>query len=166
MASDPRPRDASGCHGPAAWPHFHSHFHSTPQDVRAALAKVMTFLKTAGLTSEDLITAELVLAEALNNVVEHAYSDTPRGKIQIDLNITGSTVGITITDHGQAMPGGQLPLSLGPAQLDCASRADLPEGGWGWQVIRGCVAAVTYQRAGNENLLNIDIEMSAPQSRA
>ena len=57
---------------------------ATPLDVREGLRDLMTCPLVHNLTEDCLGTTELVLAEALNNVVEHAYASFP-GEIEVQV---------------------------------------------------------------------------------
>jgi serine/threonine-protein kinase RsbW len=86
---------------------------------------------------------EVVLAEALNNIVEHAYRESPDGEIEVRLRVHDSTIHATFRDYGQPMPNGKLPEGT-LASIDVAT-ADLPEGGFGWYLIRTNTRNLTYR---------------------
>lgn len=94
--------------------------------------------------------AQIVLAEVLNNIVEHAYADSP-GEIFIGLAHHPDGVWVTIKDRGHAFPKEELPQGLLP---EMGSLADLPEGGFGWYLIRTLVRNLTYLRADGQNNLS------------
>jgi serine/threonine-protein kinase RsbW len=113
------------------------------------------------LSPDHRTTAEVVLAEVLNNIVEHAYADRA-GSISVAIRQTGAGLNCLVTDEGNPMPGGQLPagnhpaqrdgmpdLQLGDLQLD-----DLPEGGFGWYLIRRLTRDLEYSRNGQQNWLS------------
>jgi len=106
--------------------------------------------------SDDLwATTELVLAEVLNNIVEHAMAGRGDGCIEIDM-VAGATGPVfTLRDDGRPMPGGELPQGdppqIGP-DLD-----DLPEGGFGWHLIRCLTLDLRYERADGWNCLHFGI---------
>jgi serine/threonine-protein kinase RsbW len=95
-------------------------------------------------------TAEIVLAEVLNNIVEHAYSEQ-KGSISIALCDLGAGVEVVVTDQGRAFPQEQLPQGKLPP-ID--TTADLPEGGFGWYLIRTLVKDLTYRRLQSTNHLS------------
>jgi serine/threonine-protein kinase RsbW len=96
--------------------------------------------------------AELVLAEVLNNVAEHAYGDAG-GKVEVSLQHAADGLRCLIVDEGRAMPGGQLPVGRLPSGLDVVL-ADLPEGGFGWHLIRSLSTNLTYARVEGQNRLS------------
>ncbi len=113
---------------------------------------------------------ELVLAEALNNIVEHAFGPEPPapatesrgvtapGLIALDLSAGAAQLHCTIRDAGRPMPDGQAPAGR-PQDIDAA--ADLPEGGFGWFLIRRLTLDLCYVREPGCNRLSFVIPLSA-----
>ncbi|GGG73380.1 hypothetical protein GCM10011415_22090 [Salipiger pallidus] len=128
---------------------------STPVAVRGALARVVETLCCMGWDEEPRGTVQLVIAEALNNIVEHAYGAGCPGQISLRLRATAELADIVMTDHGMALPGATLP-GAAPARLD-VPRYDLPEGGFGWQLIRGLSDRLSYRHSNGVNHLEIRI---------
>ena len=95
----------------------------------------------------------LCLAEALNNVVEHAYRGEANGKIDIDLTVSPESFAVTVTDAGEPMPGGTLPA--GDIDMSYDDIDELPEGGFGWMLIRSEVDRLDYERRGDRNVLSL-----------
>jgi len=120
--------------------------------VRRTLQDVGRHLRRLGLDDEMRAAAELVLAEALNNVVRHAYRDLPADgadDIALDLDLAEDGIAVTVRDRGRALPGGRLPDGRLP---DVGTDRDgLPEGGFGWFLIRRLSRDLAYDRgpAGN-----------------
>lgn len=135
---------------------------SDPLAVRAALEQLVAGLAARGVTAQALISVELVLAEVLNNVVEHAYARSA-GPIEIALHHDGALLHGRICDHGAGMPGGILPAG---AQTSLTGPTDaLPEGGFGWFLIRKLAEAIDYRRTGDQNQLTFRIRIDpAPQA--
>lgn len=101
---------------------------------------------------------ELALAEVLNNVVEHGYCGRQTGPI--DLTIKPVTGGILcrIVDAGWPMPDLRVPEGRLP-DLDVAFQ-DLPEGGWGWALVRGTVSGLRYRRNRGRNVVVFRIPLT------
>jgi len=101
---------------------------------------------------------EIVLAEALNNVVEHAYAARPLGQIRLRLRRTRSHLVVTIRDTGRPFPGKRLPPYV---QLDLSGSFDtLPEGGFGWSLIRELTGAVRYRHINGVNVLYLRMDLA------
>jgi len=137
---------------------LHLHFASDPESVGGAVERTMTAFAALQLSDDDQSTTELVLVEAINNIVEHAYQERPDGPIELILIRSHSHIRCGLTDKGIPMPEEQPPT---PTQhnLDCAI-ADLPEGGFGWNIIHELGQNVQYCRQNGENHLFFDLYFS------
>lgn len=124
---------------------------ASPHGVRAALLRVDGILCAQGVGRDDRGTCETVLAEVLNNIVEHAYANETLGHIGVVMARDGHGLAVEVTDDGAPMPGGCLPDPR-PVALDVA-RDDLPEGGFGWSVIRNLTTGLDYRRTNGTNRL-------------
>lgn len=123
--------------------------------VRKMLGAIVAQLDAYGLTREEIGSAEVVIAEALNNVVEHACPETPGEEIALTLRQTGRGLLVEIRDTGRPMPGGAPPL--GDVVDPEAPREEMPEGGFGWFLIRALVHDLTYEHADGVNRLTFRI---------
>jgi serine/threonine-protein kinase RsbW len=122
---------------------------ATFPSVRTALAALMEGPVLEAVPEGDRGAVEIVLAEALNNIVEHAYADAA-GEITLTLWQAGGEVACRITDRGVSMPQETLPEGI-LAQAD--TPADLAEGGFGWFLIRSLSRDLRYARYGTLNEL-------------
>jgi serine/threonine-protein kinase RsbW len=130
-------------------------FAATPTAVRAALLAVDAGLADAGAADDLRMRAQIALAEACNNIVEHAYPATAAvADASIQLDIAGDAGGLQITlrDRGRAMPDGPLPGREVPP-LDPGDIAGLPEGGFGWALLRDMARAISLSRRNGQNTL-------------
>lgn len=134
---------------------LHLVFLATPASIRDNLAHMMRLRPLSDLSDDCRGSAELVLAEVLNNVAEHAYGDGP-GPVAVTLG--GGSAGLTclIVDQGAAMPAGALPAGKLPQAADL-SLEDLPEGGFGWCLIRTLTRDLAYLRTGGCNRLSFTL---------
>lgn len=131
----------------------HLVFPGNQMAVRKALKSCMEELTRLDLNADDKASVELVLAEVLNNVVEHAYQERDIGVIELDARREGEELFVSIQDEGLPMPQGELPQGL-PHDLDSLGDQDLPEGGFGWFLIRELTRDLTYRRDGCRNRLS------------
>ena len=99
---------------------------------------------------------ELILVEALNNVVEHAYKDDSTGNILIELEKENNKTIIKITDSGAAAPGTVL---IEGSELP--NENTLPEGGWGLCLIQALADKIEYFRYPNHNTLVLTKKLAA-----
>ena len=123
-------------------------------DVRRGLQAICTWLTAIELDREEVTASEHVLAEALNNVVEHGGLRDDQ-VISLKLSMAGGRLLCRIGDPGRGYPDGILPAGEVPA---IPSRlADMPEGGFGWMLIRQFAEDVSYRRMARGNLLLLSI---------
>lgn len=127
-------------------------FDADPAAIRGALKRLLASPPLSGLPGDQRSMAELVLAEVLNNVAEHAYGEAG-GKAEIRLCKQADGVRFLIIDQGRPMPDGRLPEGRLPGGPDLALE-DLPEGGFGWHLIRSLCTDLSYARVGGQNRLS------------
>jgi serine/threonine-protein kinase RsbW len=133
-------------------------------DVRAALADLRSFLQGAGLSADACGTAEIVLAEALNNVAEHAYAMSGSGTIQLEVTLMPGALAANITDEGAPLPGLCLPHARNPTPGKPAKDGagqDLPEGGFGWFLIHNLTSSLRYRRLDGRNHLHLGLDLTS-----
>lgn len=133
-------------------------FDARPSLVSVELLGLNQTLIQLGLPIEQLFTLELVLAEVLNNVVEHAYQDCGEGLIELDVAVHDGSIHCTVIDFGSPMPGGALPSARRHCPKALALQ-DLPEGSFGWALIRDLTTGLGYRRVGDSNELWFRIEL-------
>ncbi len=126
-------------------------FRSHELSVRRALRSVTEELRRFELTPDTVQKAELVLAEVLNNVVEHSYADNRDGKIELRIFRADGTLACEVCDQGIPMPGG-IPAVSGKPWVRCLPD-DLPEGGFGWPLICSLAENLRYSRCAGCNRL-------------
>ncbi len=131
--------------------------------VRKALSAVLDGLRPLDLDIEEAGTVELVLAEALNNIVEHAYGGVRGGRpIRIGCQHRNDGIHFCIEDEGEQMPEGRLPL--GAAQNIERDVVDLPEGGFGWFLIQDLAKNISYERLGGTNRLCLRLAITVTRA--
>ncbi|MDG1472203.1 MAG: ATP-binding protein [Ascidiaceihabitans sp.] len=126
---------------------------------REAIGMLMEKLSPLQLDIEESGTFELVVAEALNNVVEHGYPDPANcGPIKINCTHKSNGLHVHIVDQGLPMPDGKTPLGLA-AEVD-VDFMDMPEGGFGWFLIKDLAKDVQYERQGDKNCLRLRVAIA------
>ncbi len=134
---------------------IHLVFPATQDSVRDALGKITQSLHALALDDMTIGTIEIVLAEATNNIVEHAYSDKGVGTIVLTCCKETSLVRFELIDQGLPFPGGEIPAKQSHdlnAELN-----SLPEGGFGWGLIRDMTTSLSYRRSLGKNVLRFAI---------
>jgi serine/threonine-protein kinase RsbW len=139
---------------PETLPPFEVSIMSSELAVREALTKFLDAIRPLKLAKAETGMIELVLAEVLNNIVEHAYRDAQAsGPIAIHCAQQRDGLMIRIRDEGARMPDGQLPFgTLKPIDVDLE---EMPEGGFGWFLIQHLAKDVSYARVDGENHLRM-----------
>lgn len=146
---------------PTQTPMFNLSFESGANSVRDALQDIRSALSPLSLDGDELGTIEIVLAEALNNVVEHAYPEgDPAGPIALECNQHVNGLHFTLRDKGRPMPDGQIPMGQ-QADLD-VEIPDLPEGGFGWFLIQDLAKDLDYRRIDDQNVLGLRVAVVIP----
>jgi len=93
----------------------------------------------------------LCMAEAMNNIVEHAYDGAGGRMVYANVTLQPDRCEVQLIDEGKSMPGGVLPD--GSISYDTSKFEDLPEGGFGWMLIRSQMDNVDYLRRDGCNVL-------------
>ncbi len=146
-----------------AFPGFTLRVLARNRSIRDALAEVRARLSRMKLIEEELTTVEVVLAEVMNNVAEHAYAWRRDGEMVLGLRMTAEGLTISVTDDGLPMPDVELPFG---ERLDpTVPLGDMPEGGFGWLIIRQLARDVTYRRHQDVNQLSFRIVVGQGPAR-
>lgn len=143
----------------ATIPNIHFTVQSGTFAAREASERLMTGLAPLKLAMEAAGNVELILAEALNNIVEHGYPDPQNGgPISVFCEHKDDCLQIKLIDKGIPMPNGQTPIGL--AVDTNVDFMDLPEGGFGWFIIKDLAKEVMYRRVDDTNLLDLQIAIA------
>ncbi len=122
---------------------------SHPPAVRDFLVALEKWMDRSEVCEELRTSTELVLAEVLNNILEHARPDFAA---PIDVTVrAGCDVRCRVIDRGSPMPGLALPPGHGQS-VDCPLE-ELSEGGYGWFLIRSLTRDLSYERRSDRNRL-------------
>ena len=146
----PAERAASSRKNRAAGDVFIITLPSGPGAARDVLSALGDFLTAAASCDDMRSTIDIVLAEALNNVIEHAYPDGT-GPIYLRAQLSTSRLEVLIRDRGIPLPDH---LIL-PDEAGGPDPADLPEGGFGWHLIRTLADGLGHARLARWNELKV-----------
>ncbi len=121
------------------------HFQNSPQEAASALHDCIQFIAQH---SQHVADIEIALAEAINNVVDHAYSGAGHGTVEIR---AGVDIGVhcTVRDKGRGFAHA-MPLSM--------QRDEVAERGYGFPLMRTLAADVTISSGG----VGTDLTLSFP----
>ena len=124
-------------------------------EVRVLLRRLREQLAEYGVSEPTCASAEIVLAEALNNITEHAYANQPGGEVEVCSQVGSGMIRFTLSDQGGALPGTRMPRGKNPETK--VPFHELPEGGFGWMLIRNLTSSVTYDRDETGNRLTLTL---------
>lgn len=116
--------------------------------VRDIASQFQKFSKTEHLGDELTGQLELVLVEAVNNVIEHAYELTKGSIVDVQFEAFDTKVVITITDHGLPVP-----QSIREMEVSMPDIHALPEGGWGLGLIHALTDKIEHYIIDNLNVM-------------
>jgi serine/threonine-protein kinase RsbW len=125
---------------------------SVQSEVTNVVSRITGWLNSHSLAANVVGELELVLAEALNNVVEHAYMYVEEGEIEIIVVLTGESLRTRITDSGRKFDG---PPPFKDLDIDNCDFEELPEGGFGWNLIRTLTDEVEFEHKNDQNRLTL-----------
>ncbi len=137
------------------------HFPADAEATRTALARMQTLFLAIGLAKETQYDVVIALTEAINNIIEHALGDNPLGCVGLSCYRRNGELLVRLQDNGKAMPG--LSAPMGQSVDFNRPMADLPEGGFGWFLIRQLTSDVQYHRERNINHLDLRFEIPHPK---
>ena len=90
-----------------------SAFFESPKDLRGLVVQALEKLRQVPWQIDagpDLMSSlQIVLAEALNNIIEHSCSDLTNTWFRLACDFDGDAVSVVIEDNGRPMPGAALP---------------------------------------------------------
>ncbi len=143
-------------------PDFQRHFQGRFLEVRDVLAELRASLTRYGPVSCDVATAEIVLAEVLNNIVEHGYRGAPG---PVEMRVWADAAGLTfvVIDAGAPLPGGRPPAGRLRRLPD--DPTTLPESGFGWHLIHSLTDALDYDTEVGRNRLRGRVPAHRPRGR-
>lgn len=98
---------------------------------------------------------DLVLTEAVTNIIENAYCDDRQHDIKVSLEYEKKTIRVQLKDDGLPFNPLDRPELVLPTRLEEAQ-----EGGLGIHLIRNYTDRCDYQREGSENVLILLIQDS------
>lgn len=132
---------------------------SSTTHVRQTLEDLQIQLHTAQLDPDLSDTAQIILAEVLNNIVEHAYGFEDDHPITLSISLLPDGLWCETFDEGVPMPNGVPPNGVMP-KFDLELPSELPEGGFGWAMVRELTEDIQYKRDGFVNHLSFLIPKS------
>lgn len=103
---------------------------------------------------------DLVLTEAVTNIIDYGYPDARPGWIEIACHLRETAVDIELGDDGQPFD----PTAQAPAELPKTLEQATP-GGLGIHLMRSYASRMTYRRADGRNLLSLTLPYTPAAGR-
>jgi anti-sigma B factor antagonist len=129
--------------------------HATPEEVMRAVEALQEFARARGVPEEIVFDLALSLEECGSNIVNHALRRDAAQTFGVTFEQSGGKFVIELRDRGP-----QFDPALVAARKPQADDDDLP-GGWGIELVRRQVDALSYQRRGGENVLRLTKRVGA-----
>lgn len=133
-------------------------FPATQAQISEGVAALGRHLTKLGLPAGKAGDIKIALAEAINNVAEHAYADIPEANVHVVCHLCPRALKVVIADSGTPMPDLRVPAGR-MAHLGNI-RQNLPEGGFGWFLIRQLTSEIRYERHRGHNRLYLEFDLS------
>ncbi len=125
--------------------------------IRAALIRLKGHF-SARIGADAMGRLELVMAEVLNNISEHACDqDSARTQIHLGAFFLPEGIVCAVTDSGTPLPAHCLTIGRDANETARAYARGLPEGGFGWRLIQDLTESITYFRRSNRNFLSLTV---------
>lgn len=118
--------------------------------VRELAAVFQQFSKEEKLADDLSGQLELILVEAVNNVIEHAYENKSGLPIEARFEACDSEVVITIKDQGLPVP-----KVIQESEKEMPDIFALPEGGWGLGLIYALTDQVKHYTQDGMNVMEL-----------
>ena len=118
--------------------------------IRNASDLLMEYCTQCHISPELSGQLELMMVEALNNVIEHAYQGKDGSEAHVEIIDEPQQILIHITDFGVSAP-----YELYSGNKSLPDEYFLPEGGWGLPLIQALADNISYSSTKNSNLLTL-----------
>ena len=99
--------------------------------------------RDAGMDDAEVYAVKLAVDEACTNIIEHAYREEAKGKIEITCNITPEGLTVILRDHGRSFD----PSTVPAPDLSADLRRRRP-GGLGLYLMRQLMDEIRFESLG------------------
>lgn len=121
----------------------------------AELRRLNRFIEDIGdaynLDAELRFNLNLVLEEAVVNVINYAYTEGTQGAIDLTATLDGDSIVLVLADSGKPFD----PTQVADADITLSAE-ERPIGGLGIFLIRQIMSDVRYERLDNRNILRLE----------
>ncbi len=124
------------------------------EQVRVLSGALRGIGKELALSESEIGQLELMMVEAVNNVIEHAYEFKTGNDVRVRLAYSPTEVHLIISDCGKAIP------DMVQAQAgEMPDPESLPEGGWGLGLIHALADSCRYMHDPEGNHLYVSKQL-------
>lgn len=124
-----------------------------PQRVARLVLDAAGFLGRHGIEGRPLFTAQLVLEEIVNNVVQHAFAGVASRELRVTATVDPDGVSLTVEDDGRPFD----PLVDAPPADTESPLEERPVGGLGLHLVKQFATRLTYERVGETNRVRMHV---------
>ncbi len=107
---------------------------------------------------------ELAVVELLNNIINYSANLPSDSWITIHVRLTEASLAVVVSDRGDALGSELAKLytdeTVSMPTLDIGV-ADLPESGWGMQLIKSACDRISYRRSNQTNLYELTFDLTS-----
>ncbi len=126
-------------------------FSSNPKNANFACISIKNFLSSKNIPSTINDEIELSVAEAVNNIIRHAYKGNTGKLIEVEVLKNKNYVEIVFVDSGMPRENLEKPtLNFDPDDIE-----NLPEGGFGLYLIDTMMDENDYYSQNGKNILRL-----------
>jgi anti-sigma regulatory factor (Ser/Thr protein kinase) len=118
------------------------------EELDGLLGRAAEFARGAGLSDTAVFGLQLVIEEAVVNVIRYAYPGDERHEIELHMEVGEAEVRVEVVDAGAAFDPTRIPPADVTAPID-----ERPIGGLGMHLIRATMDQVGYHRHDGRNHL-------------
>jgi len=111
---------------------------------------------------------ELAVVEAVNNSIIHAYQSETGNSVDVTFEYKADCLNIKVKDYGQPMPQNVAVRLAGRTvnrKLDIPKN-ELPESGWGIELIKAICDKVSYQSQNSVNTTSLSFKLATAPATA
>jgi len=120
------------------------------------------------IDSDGRHSVELAVVEAVNNSIIHAYQSESGNSVDVTFEYQADSLSIRIKDYGVPMPKNVAIRLAGrevTRKLD-VPKNDLPESGWGIELLKAICDKVSYQSLHSGNTISLSFKLAPAPATA
>jgi len=132
------------------------------EQVRLLGQAIQRFCKDIPFEHTSVNQVELAVVESVNNCIEHAYGYKKGFTVDLEIDVSCSQLMIAIRDQGIPMTPEVIRELIDPdvhMQVPGPDTEQLPESGWGMQLVKTACDSISYDRQYSSNTIMLYFEL-------